>query len=109
MKKVVYNKLIRDKIPEVITRTGGQFKTKTLTKKQFEKELKDKLIEESKELGKASEKEIINELADVLELVKAISEHHKLNFKKVEKYQEKKQRERGGFKKKLFLLWSSEK
>lgn len=109
MKKITYNKLIRDMIPEVVSRSGGEYKTRILNKREFERELKKKLIEESKELGRASKKELINELADILELIKSISEYYKLNFKKVEEYQVKKRKERGGFKKRLFLLWSSEK
>ena len=109
MKKVYYNKLIRDKIPEVIAQKGGKYKTRALLKKEFEKELKKKLVEESRELSEAPEGELVNELSDVLEIVKSIALHHKINFKDVEKYQLKKRKERGGFTKRLFLIWSSGK
>ncbi len=109
MDKTYYSKLIRDKIPEVITKSGGKYEVRILKEKEFEKELKKKLVEEAKEVGKASKKEIVNELSDILEIIKSISEYHKLNFKQIEKYQAKKRKERGGFKKKLFLVWSSEK
>ncbi len=109
MKKTHYNKLIRDKIPEVIKKRGGKYKTKVLTRKEFEKELKKKLAEESKEVLSAPKKELMNELSDVLEIIKSIASYYKINFKEIEKNQIKKRRERGGFKKKLFLLWSSDK
>ena len=109
MKKVYYNKLIRDGIPEVIVRKGGNYETRVLLKKEFEKELKKKLIEESKELAEAPKRELLNELSDVLEIIKSIAFYHKINFKDVEKYQLKKIKERGGFMKRLFLIWSSGK
>lgn len=109
MDKIHYNKLIRDKIPEVITQKGGKYKTRVLLKKEFEKELKKKLIEESKEILEAPKKELINELSDVLEVVKSIASHYKIDFKEVEKNQLKKKKERGGFLKRLFLIWSSDK
>ena len=109
MRKVYYRKLIRDKIPEVIKANGGEYKTKILDKREFEKELRKKVVEEAKELAKASPKDLLNELSDLLELIKSIALYHKIEFKKVEQNQIKKNRERGGFKKMLFLIWSSGK
>jgi len=109
MRKVYYRKLIRDKIPEVIAANGGEFKTKILKKGEFEKELRKKLLEEAKETVKAKPKGLLNELSDILELVKSLASYHGLDFKKIERNQIKKRRERGGFKKRLFLIWSSDK
>ena len=109
MKKIYCNKLIRDRIPEVIIQKGGKYEARVLLKKEFEKELKKKLLEESKEILEAPKKEMINELSDVLEIIKSIASYYKIDFKKVEKYQIKKRKERGGFLKKLFLIWSSDK
>jgi predicted house-cleaning noncanonical NTP pyrophosphatase (MazG superfamily) len=108
-KKYYHKKLIRDRIPEKIKASGDDYKTKVLNKLEFEKELKKKLVEESKELKKAPREDLINELADVLELIKSIAMHYKIQFSKVEKFQEEKRKKRGGFKKKLFLIWSTGK
>lgn len=108
-KKYYHQKLIRDRIPEAIKATGDKGKIRVLGEKEYEKELKKKLVEESKEATKASKKEILNELADVLELTKSIASHYKIPFSKVEKFQEEKRKKRGGFKKKLFLVWSTGK
>ena len=109
MKKVYHRKLIRDKIPEIIESKGGEYKIRTLQEREFEKELRKKLLEESKEILEAPKKEIINELSDVLEVIKSIALFYKIDFKEVEKYQIKKRKERGGFLKRLFLIWSSGK
>ena len=107
--KKYHRKLIRDRIPEVINSTGGQFETRILDEKEFERELKKKLIEESKELNEASDKGILNELADILELVKSIGAQYNISFRIIQQTQVKKRKERGGFKKKLYLVWSSQK
>lgn len=108
-KKYYHQKLIRDKIPEKIKAGGDDYKTRILSKAEFEKELKKKLVEESKETSYAPKKELLNELSDVLELTKSIASHYKISFSKVEMFQEEKRKKRGGFKKKLFLVWSTGK
>jgi len=108
MAKVFHRKLIRDKIPQKIVATGDKYEVRIMGKKEFEKELKKKLVEEAKELIKIPRKNLPNELADVLELLKSISDLHKIDFKLVEEKQVQKRKKRGGFKKRLFLIWSSQ-
>jgi len=109
IKKYYHKKLIRDRIPEKIKESEGEYETRVLGEVEFERELKKKLVEESNELAKAPKEELINEPADVLELTKSIASHYKIPFSKVEKFQEEKRKKRGGFKKKLFLIWSTGK
>lgn len=106
MQKHYHQKLIRDKIPKFIEERGGNFETRVLDNEEFEEELKKKLVEEAKEVVGASDKEMLNELSDVLELVKSIAARYKIGFEEVVRYQEKKREERGAFGKRLFLIWS---
>jgi len=53
VKKHYHKKLIRDKIPELIQSRGGAFETRLMNGKEYEKELRNKLIEEAKELMSA--------------------------------------------------------
>lgn len=108
MAKVFHRKLIRDKIPQIIKAAGDKYEIRIMDKREYEKELKKKLVEEVKELNEAPKEKLVNEMADVLELLKSISEHYKIDFKLVEEKQVQKRKERGGFKKKLFLIWSSQ-
>lgn len=104
MKIIKYNKLIRDKIPEIIKRNNSVPKLSILSRKRFVQELKKKLVEESVELQKASgKKEILNELSDVLETIQTVARIEKIRWSEVEKKQKIKTRERGGFKKRIFL------
>jgi len=57
MKKIFYQKLIRDKIPEKMTRVGAAFEIRHLGKKEFEKELLKKVGEEASGLPKAKKKD----------------------------------------------------
>ncbi len=104
MKTIVYNKLVRDKIPEIIRKNGGIPASSKLTHKRFVKELKQKLIEEARELISAkSKKASIEELSDVLEVLQSIAFAAKIAWGAVEKKRKEKNTARGGFKKKIFL------
>jgi predicted house-cleaning noncanonical NTP pyrophosphatase (MazG superfamily) len=107
MKKYFHKKLVRDNIPEIIKANGGEFELKDIDDKKFEIELKKKLLEEARELVSASNENILNELADVLEVIKTLSTYYKIPFSKVERCRVDKRKKRGGFKKKLFLVWSN--
>lgn len=102
-KKIVYNKLIRDRIPEIIEKAGKKAKTRVLDKKKYERQLKKKLAEEATELIKAENDKLLNELADVQELIDAILKAKGINKAKLAKFQRQKRKKRGGFKKRLFL------
>jgi len=66
MTKKIYNKLIRDKIPEIIAGKGDVAKVSILSDLEYTKALKTKMIEESQELQEANSREdITNELADI--------------------------------------------
>jgi len=106
MKKTIkYNKLIRDKIPEIIKNAGWTPMVRILNKKEYLKEIKKKFTEETKELVKAkTKKEIINEIVDIQELIDTLIYEIGLTKSELEKQQKIKNKKRGGFKKKLFLI-----
>jgi predicted house-cleaning noncanonical NTP pyrophosphatase (MazG superfamily) len=106
MKKVVkYNKLIRDRIPEIIKEAGWKPRVRKLKKAEFLNALKKKVLEEAKELIRAKDKEgIINEIVDIQELIDALTSEIGLSKAKVKNLQVAKRKKRGGFKKHLFLI-----
>ena len=81
-----YNKLVRDKIPEIIESNGEKPITRILDDVEYNEELIKKLNEEYHEVIEANEESIIEELADMLEVMES-----------------KKKIKRGGFSKKLYL------
>jgi predicted house-cleaning noncanonical NTP pyrophosphatase (MazG superfamily) len=100
-----YNKLVRDKIPEIIRLQGKNCYTKQLSKDEYIKELKIKLNEEVTEYEEAnSNKKAIEELADILELLHSLATVHGYTFKHLERIRDKKATKRGGFKDKIYLM-----
>ena len=108
MKRKYINKLVRDKVPQLVKKNGQIAKIRVLAPKEFEKELKKKLLEEAQEVVNASRKEIIDELADVLEVVEELANYYQLSFSEIKKHQRKKRDERGRFSQKIFLISVSE-
>jgi len=107
--KEYHQKLIRDNIPEIIEANNGESETRTLSEIDFEKELRKKLIEEAIEVANAPSDKLLDELADMLELIKSIASNYKIDYLDIEKRQIEKRRERGTFAKRLFLIWSTRK
>ena len=106
MKKTVkYYKLIRDRIPEIIKGAGWKPEVRKLKKTQFLKALKKKVAEEAGELIRAKDKNgIINEIADIQELIDVLTAEIRASKHEIKKFQDVKRKKRGGFKKRLFLL-----
>ncbi|MEI2399519.1 nucleoside triphosphate pyrophosphohydrolase [Paenibacillus phytohabitans] len=101
----IYNKLVRDKIPEIIRSTGKNANCITLEYESYVSELKKKLREEVEEYNKAAgDAEAVEELADILEVVDALAQIHKILPEDLEKVRAKKAEERGGFTDRTFLI-----
>lgn len=102
-KKIFYNKLVRDKIPEIIISEGKQVKTRILSSEEYELELKKKLLEEANEVIKSNRDHIADELLDILEIVRAICMNIGMTMPKLDEFRKEKKRIKGGFTKKVFL------
>ena len=102
--KKVYNKLVRDKIPKIIESNGGLPTTKILNDKEYKEALENKLFEEYNEVIKTTTSEKrIEELADMLELIKSLALLENKNLDDVIKVAEEKRKKRGGFENKIYL------
>lgn len=95
-----YNKLVRDRIPEVIEKDGRKAKFKILSDKAYLTALDKKLLEEVKEYQADKS---IEEMADVLEVLYAICNARGYTIDELEVKRQEKHIDRGGFEKKLFL------
>ena len=104
MPVTVYKKLIRDKIPQVFAANNKIFNTRILTDDEYRVALKQKLIEESKEvLESSNKKDLIYEIADVIEVLNCIKSSENISDEDVEKCRLEKGKKRGVFSQKLFL------
>lgn len=100
-----YNKLVRDRIPEIIQENGLEYQVVTLTKEEYCQALKQKLIEEAQEAAEAND-ELIAELADLYEVIDALLENYGITRELVLAEQQRRRRERGSFEQRIKLLWT---
>lgn len=95
-----YNKLVRDKIPEIIKNNGEIPITHIASNDEYWIKLKEKLKEEVDEFLEGDNEE---ELSDILEVIDAIYDFKKIDRKESEKIRKSKKEEKGGFKDKIIL------
>ena len=96
----VHNKLVRDKIPEIIEQAGKTPVTHILSDEEYISELDRKLNEECAEYQADKS---IEELADMFEVIYAIAEARGWTVSELEAVRREKAEKRGGFKKKIYL------
>ncbi len=94
----IYNKLVRDRIPEIIASDNGKTcSTRTMQPVEYLKALNKKLQEELQEYLESGE---VEELADLEEVLRAILDVKNVSYDDFESIRIKKTNERGAFKKK---------
>jgi predicted house-cleaning noncanonical NTP pyrophosphatase (MazG superfamily) len=99
-----YNKLVRDRIPEIITAEGKQPRTRILDEHEYRPALLAKLLEEAHEASRApSCEELAGELADVLEVVRALAAEIRVTWEELLELAADKRRSRGAFSQRIFL------
>jgi predicted house-cleaning noncanonical NTP pyrophosphatase (MazG superfamily) len=109
IKKVFYNKLVRDNIPDVIEAAGGEAEIRVLSSDEFETELLKKVGEEASGLTSTENREdLIKELADLEAVIDEIRELKGITDGEIEAAKKSNFEKKGGFKKKLFLVWSED-
>lgn len=97
----VYNKLVRDRIPEIIQADGKKVTTVIVEDDEYYKLLQDKLEEEVAEYIASDS---LEELADILEVLQAITKAKGFAWEEVITIAAQKRAERGGFAEKIVLL-----
>ncbi len=98
-----YHKLVRDRIPRIIEAGGGQPVTRMLDQAGYLATLRVKLMEEAEEAQAASGRQLRSELADVLEVLRALAASYGMSWEDVVAEAARKRDERGGFDQRIFL------
>ncbi len=101
--RVEYHKLVRDRIPDLIRARGDRPVTRVLDGPSYHVALLAKLAEEAAEARQAADTDLPGELADVLEVLRALAGSAGLTWDQVEAAAEAKRHRRGGFTSRLFL------
>ena len=100
--KYIYNKLVRDKIPQEINNTEGRTANyKILNDDEYLKELDRKLFEEAHEF---IEEHSVEELGDLMEVIYAIMKLKNISVAEVEDTRENKKKRKGAFDDRIYLI-----
>lgn len=100
MKKIVYNKLVRDKIPQIIAANGNTCTTQVLSHEEYLCKLDEKLTEELQEYQQSKS---LEELADLLEVMEATVLARGYRWQELIEVRDRKREKRGGFSQKILL------
>lgn len=101
----VYNKLVRDRILEIIESDGLAYNARILESSELLKEVKAKMIEEAIEFHAAeTANESVEELADVLELIHTALSTLGVTYEELNEVRLQKKVKRGGFEKAIYLV-----
>jgi len=100
MSSIKYNKLVRDRIPEIIESTGKHCTHNTLSDDEYLKMLDEKLTEELQEY---QESKSMEELADLLEVMMAVAVARGSSIKDIDRIRIAKAEKRGAFTQKILL------
>lgn len=98
-----YNKLVRDNIPNIIKNNGETPIIRILTNEEYKQELEKKLYEEYQEVLESSSEDRIEELADMLEVIKALAKLENKDLDDIINAANQKNSKRGAFNDKIFL------
>ena len=101
--RVPYQKLVRDRIPEIVQSHGAHPVTRVLDKESYRQALLAKLLEEAHEAVAAHPAELPGELADVLDVVRALAAVHGLTWDQLLDIAAARRIANGAFRQRLFL------
>lgn len=101
-----YNKLVRDRIPEILRKNGIECETTTLSETEYRQALRQKLIEEAQEAATANNTDLAIEIGDLLEVIDALLKSYGISEHQITLERDQKRATKGDFESKILLLWT---
>ena len=109
MEKIYYNKLCRDKVPEIVRAKGFECEVREVDHDEYKREIIRKVFEEasgvSNHAGRAS---LLKELADLLITIDAVKKEYGISQEEIDTAVENSIEDKGGYEDRLYLSWSSD-
>lgn len=100
----IYDKLVRDKIPEICEKNGDKPTIKILSDTEYINYLKLKFYEEVQEVVLSGKDDVVFELADLLEVMTSYAKCFNISLEDIIASMKEKREKRGGFSKKILLI-----
>jgi predicted house-cleaning noncanonical NTP pyrophosphatase (MazG superfamily) len=105
IKTNIWNKIVRDRIPEIVENSGGSAETRLINdNNEFDSLMRKKLKEEVMEIEESAKDHILEELGDLETIIDTLLVLHGFTREELKIQQEKKDKERGKFEKRIFLV-----
>ncbi len=95
-----YDKLVRDKIPQIIEDTGKDYTIHTADDEEYVSKLYAKVLEE---LDEFKENPSAEEMADIFEVLEGLINFYELDREEIESVRKAKREKRGGFEDRVIL------
>lgn len=109
MEKIYYNKLCRDRVPEIIAGKGFACEVREVDHDEYKREIIRKVYEEASGVSNHTNREhLLKELADLLITINAVKHEFEITDPEVTEAMTKSLVEKGGYDKRLYLSWSSD-
>ena len=109
MQKIYYNKLCRDKVPEIIAGKGFECEVREVDHEEYKREIIRKVFEEASGVSNHSGREsLLKELADLMITIDAVKKEYGIEERELQDAVEKSIEEKGGYEHMYYLAWSSD-
>lgn len=109
MEKIYYNKLCRDKVPDIIHDKGFECDVREVDHDEYKREIVRKVLEEATGVSNHSGRErLVKELADLVITIDAVKKEFSITEEDLSTAVEKSIEEKGGYEAMLYLTWSSD-
>ncbi len=107
--KIFYNKLCRDRVPEIIKEKGFECGVRVVEHDEYKREIIRKVFEEASGVSNHTTREsLMKELADLLITINAVKNEFNITDAEVTEAMTKSLLEKGGYEKRQYLSWSSD-
>jgi predicted house-cleaning noncanonical NTP pyrophosphatase (MazG superfamily) len=108
-KRIFYNKLCRDKVPEIIKQKGFDCEVREVEHDEYKREIIRKVFEEASGVSNHTSREsLLKELADLLITINSVKHEFEITDAEVTEAMTKSLLEKGGYEKRYYLSWSSD-
>ncbi len=109
MQKIYYNKLCRDKVPDIIRAKGFECEVREVDHDEYKREIIRKVFEEASGVSNHSGRSgLLKELADLLITIDAVKKEYDLTAEEIQAAVDASVEDKGGYEDRLYLSWSSD-
>jgi len=109
MEKIYYNKLCRDKVPEIIKAKGFECEIREVGHEEYKREIIRKVFEEASGVSNhVGRDNLLKQLADLIITLDAVSLEYGISDEELDAAVDKNLEEKGGYEKRLYLSWSAD-